>query len=291
MPKSTRVVSPEGTFQKTTLANGVRVLSESLPGVRSIALGVWIDVGSRDEKPDENGLSHFIEHLVFKGTKKRTALQIANAIESRGGSLNAFTSKEHTCFVARALKSDLENSLDVLIDLATRPKFTAGDIKLEKGVVLEEIKESIDTPSDRIHDNFANAFWGKHSLGQTILGPQDNIAGMSRKRIVDYYKKHYRAGSVIVSATGAISHARLVKLVKEKLDLPDGTSALSVTPEHIEKKTIALEPTKGLQTHLCLGFPGLPYSSPDRATVMILHALLGGGMSSILFQNSTSSFW
>lgn len=271
-------------FKTTTLPSGVKVMSELLPGVRSISLGIWVNVGSRDESQSENGLSHFIEHLVFKGTGKRNARQIAASLENIGGSLNAFTSKEHTCFVARVLDSHLEAAIDVLADLVSGPTFTAGNIRLEKGVVCEEIKESDDTPSERIHDNFSLAFWKKHPLGQTILGSQANITGMTRKRICDFYKSHYRADSIVVAAAGSVSHQKLVKLVKEKLTLDSGTNAPYQEPVYADQKTFAIEPTEGLQTHLCLGFPGLAYASSQRAEAMTLHALLGGGMSSILFQ-------
>ena len=210
-------------FKTTTLPSGVKVMSELLPGVRSISLGIWVNVGSRDETADQNGLSHFIEHLVFKGTRQRNARQIAASLENIGGSLNAFTSKEHTCFVARVLDSHLEAAVDVLADLVSQPTFTAGNIRLEKGVVCEEIKEADDTPSDRIHDNFAQAFWKNHPLGQTILGSQKNISAMSRKRIVDFYKHHYRADSIVIAAAGSVSHRKLVKLVKEKLNLGRGS--------------------------------------------------------------------
>lgn len=284
MAGTNKTIGSATQFKTTTLPSGVKVMSELLPGVRSISLGIWVNVGSRNERSAQNGLSHFIEHLVFKGTGRRNARQIAASLENIGGSLNAFTSKEHTCFVARVLDSHLDDAVDVLADLTSRPTFTAANIRLEKGVVCEEIKEAHDTPSDRIHDNFASAFWKDHSLGQTILGEQDTILSMTRKRIVDFYKHHYRAESIVVAAAGSVSHRKLVKLVKDKLNLPDGKNGPYELPVYSDQKTVAIERTNGLQTHLCLGFPGLPFASPSRAAAMTLHALLGGGMSSILFQ-------
>ena len=284
MPSNRNLAAEAVKYKTTTLPSGLKIMSEFLPGVRSISLGIWVNVGSRNERPDENGLSHFIEHLVFKGTNKRSARQIAASLESLGGSLNAFTSKEHTCFVARVLDAHLEQAVDVLADMASAPKFATADIYLEKGVVCEEIKEAHDTPSDKIHDNFAAAFWKNHPLGQTILGSQKNISSLTRKRITDFYHRNYRTSSVVVAAAGSVSHTKLVKLISEKLDLPNGAASSYLAPLYPESRTVEIETTDALQTHLCLGFPGLAYHTDDRAAAMALHALLGGGMSSILFQ-------
>jgi len=284
MVRPSKTGSVTGNFQRSTLRSGVRVLSENLPWVRSVSIGIWVDVGSRNERPEENGLSHFIEHLVFKGTKKRSAKQIASSLESRGGSLNAFTSKENTCFVARVLDRHIPEAVDVLADLVSSPTFSQSLMNREKGVICEEIKEAFDTPSDRIHDNFARAFWRNHALGQPILGGQEIISKMTRKRVVNYFQRHYRSNSMVVAASGAITHRRLLQLVRDKLDVSGGVVAIPESPTYTNQRNVTVEQTDGLQTHLCLGFPGLAYTDKQRASAMALHAHLGGGMSSVLFQ-------
>jgi len=279
------VSKPAGSnYRKTTLKNGLRVVTEQLPLVRSISIGVWVDVGSRHESETENGLSHFVEHLVFKGTRKRTAKQIASTLESLGGSLNAFTTKEHTCYTARVLDEHLVQAIDVLSDLTCHATFSPTNMKRESQVICEEIKESLDTPTDHIHDIFARAFWGEHPLGQPIMGAQDTIMNMTRARLTGFVKKHYRSGSVIVAASGAVSHDRLVRLVRESFNFERGQAGSPVTGERPGSKRAALEAEVSSQTQFCVGFPGIAYGHEGRTPMMALTSHLGSGMSSVLFQ-------
>ena len=202
--------------KKTTLPDGLRVVTERLNSVRSIAIGVWVDVGSRNERPEECGASHLIEHMHFKGTSTRSAHVLADAIEQYGGALNAFTTREQTCYYARILDEHLPQAMDVLSDMLMHSTFTPTNLKREKSVVLEEIKETEDTPSELVHDIFAGEFWGDHPLGRPILGTVDIVSGMRRKTLLDYIKRHYTAPKVVISASGNLRHEELVALVKEK---------------------------------------------------------------------------
>jgi predicted Zn-dependent peptidase len=279
-----RRTSDEGVYHKTVLSNGLRIVTETMPSVRSVTIGIWVDVGSRHERPELNGVTHFIEHMAFKGTKRRTAKQIAAELESRGGSLNAFTSREHTCFAARVLDDHLDIAVDVLADITCNLTMTPLNIRREKMVVCEEIKEVEENPSDHIHDLFARTFWGKHPLGQPILGTKDSVTGLQRNLIVDYLKNHYRAGSVVVAAAGCVSHNKLVRLVKEKFNFPDGKTEQAERAFRPQVQSIKLAANNNSQTHLCLGYPGLEYNSTLKMAVLALNTYLGGGMSSVLFQ-------
>ncbi|MEW6412847.1 MAG: pitrilysin family protein [Candidatus Zixiibacteriota bacterium] len=266
------------------MKNGLRVITERIPSVRSISLGVWADVGSRNESKAENGLSHLIEHMVFKGTKNRTAKEIASSLESIGGSLNAFTSKEQTCFTARILDEHLDIGVDVLADLACHARFTPHNLAREKQVVYEEIKESKDTPSDYIHDIFAEAYWGDHPLGRPILGEVETLAPVRRSAIMGYLHKNYRAGSVVIAAAGSVSHDKLVRLVKEKFDFPNGSAQAYETAKRSTDRTVVAQPDDNQQIHICLGFPSVKYDAREKMAVLALQSYLGGGMSSVLFQ-------
>jgi predicted Zn-dependent peptidase len=281
---STVVRAATGDFKKTTLKNGLRVLTEHLPAVRSVSLGVWIDVGSRNEATLENGVSHLIEHMLFKGTKRRTAKQIAMSLESLGGALNGWTSREHTCYTARILDEHIVEAVDVLADLACNPSMTPHNLSREKLVICEEIKETIDTPSDRIHDVFSRAYWGDHALGNPIMGSQDNIMNMTRARMMSFYQRHYQAGSIVVAASGSVSHDKLVRLAREKFSFPQGMAEIAPRAERTQVKRLEIVPDEGAQTHFCLGVPGIAYGDLGRMAVQVLNTYLGGGMSSVLFQ-------
>lgn len=275
----------DGTrFEKTVLKNGLRVISEHLPAVHSVALGVWIDVGSRNEHPEDNGICHFIEHMLFKGTKRRNAKELASALESLGGALNGFTSREQTCYHARFLDRHFDTAVDVLADMSSHPTLAPTHIAKEKGVVCEEIKETLDSPSDRIHDVFARAFWGKHPLGQPIMGSQENIKAMTRSRIVNFIKGNYRSESIVVAAAGSVDHKKLVETVKRKFKFTPGLGEPPQPAVHPNKRVVTHETDKNNQVHLCLGFPSIGYGSELRMAVLALSSYLGGGMSSVLFQ-------
>jgi predicted Zn-dependent peptidase len=271
-------------YRKTRLRNGLRVVSESLPGVRSISLGVWVNVGSRNESTEEAGLSHFLEHLVFKGTRTRNAAQIAGSLESLGGSLNAFTTREQTCYTARVLDEHLEQALDVLADLTGQATLTATNMDRERAVICEEIRESQDNPMDNIHDLFAETHWGGHPLGRPIMGSEATIQKMPRARMLKFRSEHYRAESIVIAASGAVSHERLVRLIRQKFEVADGASAAAPTAERAAGRQVLFKTEDINQTQFCLGFPGLPYAHPDRMAAMLLTSYLGGGMSSVLFQ-------
>jgi predicted Zn-dependent peptidase len=270
-------------YKKTVLPNGLRIVTETIPSVRSISLGVWIDVGSRNEKPEESGISHYIEHMVFKGTKKRSARQIAESLESIGGILNAFTSREQTCYTARILDEHLPIAMDVLSDITCNATFTKTNLEREKLVILEEIKESLDTPSDHIHDIFAEAYWGDHPLGRPIMGTMETIQAMPRERVMSYVKRNYRAGSVVVAACGSVSHTKLVDLCRKLFTFPEGKADSAQTASAPANRTVHETDTHE-QTHLCIGFPGIAFTSSERTIATALSTYLGGGMSSVLFQ-------
>ena len=276
--------SDTGMYQKTVLKNGLRVVTEKIPSVRSITMGVWIDVGSRNESKDVNGVSHLIEHMLFKGTKNRSSKEIASSLESIGGSLNAFTSKEQTCYIARILDEHLEQAVDVLADITCNATLTPVNLQREKKVVCEEIQESHETPSDLIHDIFAMTYWGDNSLGRSILGESKNIMSMPRSKVMKYIKQNYRAESIVIAASGSVSHNKLVKLVKEKFLFEDGKAEQYDKAERVENHSVNLVSNKNSQIHLCIGFPGVNYASKDKITALAMHVCLGGGMSSTLFQ-------
>lgn len=273
-----------GQFEKTELPGGIRVLSELMPGIRSVSVGIWIDAGSRNETEADNGICHFIEHLLFKGTKRRSAKELASALESLGGSLNGFTSREQTCFHCRVMDEHLPTALDVLADLSCNSLLAPAHVGREKQVICEEIKEAEDNPSDRIHDLFSEVFWGNHPLGRPIMGTQDTIKGMTRSRVLDFKQRHYRTGSVVVAAAGGVSHKELVSLAKRYLHFGRGTAEAPLTAVPPPGRRFRVEQIKNQQTHLCLGFTGPAYNSPDRMTALALSTHLGGGMSSVLFQ-------
>lgn len=273
-----------GVYEKTVLADGIRIVTERNPSARSVSIGVWVDVGSRNEIDQESGLSHFIEHMVFKGTPRRSARQIADSLESLGGSLNAFTSREHTCFTARVLDEYTEDALDVLADITCNARMTRANMTREGLVICEEIKESLDSPGDHVHDLFAETYWGQHPLGQPIMGTADHITGMTRARMIAFMKRHYRAESVVIAASGSISHRKLVRFVRDNFSFESGASEVPLRAKRTRESHITIARTKGNQVHLCLGFPAFSYLDRKRMAAMVLNTYLGGGMSSLLFQ-------
>lgn len=278
-----RVESPSGVFEKTTLPNGIRVISERFPAVRSVSLGVWLDVGSRSEPDKLAGVCHFIEHMIFKGTKRRSARELASALESVGGSLNGFTTREQTCYTARVTDEYLAEAIDVLADMTGHATMKQSDMTKEKQVISEEIKESIDNPSDFIHDLFQMTYWGDHPLGRPIMGTQKTIGALKRSEMLKFVAEHYRTGNVVVAAAGAVSHRELVKLVEKKFKFAGGNAPQPdklITPA---KTRSIIQTNDSRQTHFCMGYPGICYDTADRMTALVLSTYLGGGMSSVLF--------
>lgn len=268
--------------ERLTLPNGVRILTEQIPTVRSAALGIWVGTGSRHEKASEGGSAHFIEHMVFKGTGQRSASDIAEQTDAIGGQINAYTTKEMTCFYARTLDIHLEQALDILFDMVFSSRFDENDVNLERGVILEEIGMYEDTPDDLCSERLFGAVYKGSPLGRPILGRPATLQKLSGAGLRDYQKAHYRAGDIVVSLAGSFS-SHMVDVLKARFsDLPSGCApacrpvryAPAIT---VKKKTIE-------QNHLTLAVPGLPYGSSERFALQLLSSILGGGMSSRLFQ-------
>lgn len=270
--------------KKAVLPNGMRVITERVPGVRSVAVGVWVGVGSRDEAPEQNGIAHFVEHMLFKGTRRRTARDIAEAIDATGGQLNAFTTKETTCYYARVLDEHLPLALDILADMLLEPAFRPEDLVREREVILEEIRLVGDTPEDLVHDLFEKALFGAHPLGRPVLGTQRTVAGCTRADLVRFVQAHYTPADLVIAAAGSVHHDALVDLVQQLFDGPAGPGA-GRGPVPFAYRPAYLMVDKDIeQVHLCVGVPALPRSHPQRFALHLLDTLLGGGMSSRLFQ-------
>jgi predicted Zn-dependent peptidase len=279
-------VIPERDIETTVLPNGLRVITERMPHVRSVSVGFWIDSGSRCETPEQNGLSHFIEHMLFKGTKTRSAVDIARSVDSIGGNLDAFTSKELVCFNTKVLDEHLPLAFDVLADLLLNPLFREEDIEKEKGVILEEIKMDADNPDYLVHEIFTSNFWKDHPLGKPILGTRESVKRFDHEMIFQFYSDVYSPQNLLITAAGNLHHSRLVDLVKERFSefRRDGAAMPQSKPSTHAR--IALRNKKELeQVHLCLGVPSYPVSHEDRFSCYVMNTLLGGGMSSRLFQN------
>ncbi|KPL00632.1 MAG: hypothetical protein AMJ90_07965 [candidate division Zixibacteria bacterium SM23_73_2] len=276
----------DGQYNRTILKNGIRIVSEKIPWVSSVCLGVWVDIGSRNETPKESGVSHLIEHMLFKGTKKRTAKQIAITLESIGGSLNAFTGRENTCYYAKVMDRDLGVAVDLLSDIIKNPLFAPIDFKKEKRVIMEEINELEDSPSELIFDLFMESLYKKQALGKPILGTTDNIKRIKREEVLSYYRKNYISPKIVVSASGNVSHKSLVRRVKEKFnfnqDIFDSYPKGKEKPVSFSQMTLTRRDIA--QTHICIGFPALDFNHSRKYPALVLSNILGGGMSSRLFQ-------
>jgi predicted Zn-dependent peptidase len=278
---------------RSTLPGGPRVVTETVPGARSVSIGVWVGVGSRDESPDEAGAAHYLEHLLFKGTARRSAAAIAEEIDAVGGELNAFTGKEHTCFYAHVLGDDLPLAVDLLADVVTAATLRAEDVELERAVVLEEIAMRADDPEDLLGEVFDTALFGDHPLGRPVIGSEESVEAMTRDRLHGFWRRHYAGPSLVVAAAGDLTHERVVELVgsafpavaqvssaagvstagrRPVVPLPDGQQRLAVLDEDTE------------QVHLMLGVRALDRYDPRCSALEVLNTVLGGGMSSRLFQ-------
>lgn len=274
-------------YQQTTLDSGVRVVTETMASVRSAALGFWIGVGSRDETPEQAGCSHFLEHTLFKGTSRRTALQIAEELDEVGGEMNAFTSRELTCFYARTLDRDLPLAFDVLGDMLCDATNAPADIESERQVVLEEINIHLDSPDDLVHSDFSEMLLDRHPLSLETLGTIESITGMPRDRIHDYYLDNYRPANLTVAAAGNVDHDAVVAMVDERIgDLgrPGGTPPARTAPTSWGTGRVHVRTRPTEQVHVVLGGPGISHSDERRHALRILNTFLGGGMSSRLFQ-------
>jgi predicted Zn-dependent peptidase len=280
-----------GVVRRTVLPGGLRVVTETMPTVRSVAVGMWVGIGSRDEDPEHMGASHFLEHLLFKGTPTRDALEISAAIEGIGGEINAFTAKEYTCYYARVLDEDLRVAIDVLADVVTSSLITADDVEAERGVILEEIAMHDDDPSDVVHEQFSAEMYGDTPIGRPILGTVESINAIGRDRIDEYYRSRYLPSRTVVSVAGNVTHEQVVELVAAAYERAGalGGDAEPVPPrvsgEAVPARSgvrVLHRPTE--QANLVLGTIGLTRTDERRFALGVLNAALGGGMSSRLFQ-------
>lgn len=277
--------------QRTVLPGGLRVVTETMPTVRSVAVGMWVGIGSRDEAPEHMGATHFLEHLLFKGTPTRDAMEISASIEGIGGEINAFTAKEYTCYYARVLDEDLPLAVDVLADVVTSSLITADDVESERGVILEEIAMHDDDPSDVVHEQFSAALYGDSPIGRPILGTVESINMLGQERIAEYYRSYYQPRRTVVSVAGNVRHEQVVELVARAYER---AGALGGPRECVPPRTggpgaesrsevrVVDRPTE--QANLVLGTTGMSRTDDRRFALGVLNAALGGGMSSRLFQ-------
>ncbi|MEU8544589.1 pitrilysin family protein [Streptomyces sp. NPDC048717] len=280
-----------GTVRRTTLPGGLRIVTETLPSVRSATFGIWAHVGSRDETPTLNGATHYLEHLLFKGTAKRSALDISSAIDAVGGEMNAFTAKEYTCYYARVLDTDLPLAIDVVCDMLTGSLILDSDVDAERGVILEEIAMTEDDPGDVVHDLFAQTMFGDTPLGRPVLGTVDTINALSREQIARFYKKHYDPTHLVVAAAGNVDHATVVRQVRRAFERAGALTRTAgpIAPREGRRTIrtagrVELLGRKTEQAHVVLGMPGLARTDDRRWALGVLNTALGGGMSSRLFQ-------
>jgi predicted Zn-dependent peptidase len=273
------------TFCRTTLSSGLTVLSERMPERRSISLGTFVRSGARDEPAEDLGISHFLEHMMFKGTEGRDARAIARSLESLGGHLDAFTGREHVCYYARVLGEHLPHAIDVMADIVCRSRLAPDDVEREKSVVREEIFTYDDNPEEKVLDMLAAHLWGDHGLGRPILGTADTVAALTPDRLRATFAHRYRADQLVVAATGGLEHDRLVDLVQKHFSPPAGTEApLSTAPGGFAP-VVFHSPLDVQQLYVTLAARTVPDLHPDRYRLVVLNAILGGGMSSRLFQS------
>lgn len=280
-----------GLVRHTVLPSGLRIVTEAMPTVRSVTVGIWVGVGSRDEAPSLAGASHYLEHLLFKGTRRRDALAISSAIDAVGGEMNAFTSKEYTCFYARVLDSDLPLAVDVVCDLVTSSVIKAADVESERGVILEEIAMHEDDPTDMVHDQFAQVLFGTGPLGRPVLGSVESIETIGRTAINGYYRRRYRPEDMVVAVAGNIDHTAVVRLVRSAFGAAglDATESAPAPPRLGDRRSPNVGGVRVVrrtteQANVVLGTPGMSRRDDRRFALGVLNAALGGGMSSRLFQ-------
>ena len=270
-------------YDKTVLDNGVTVMTERMEGVRSVALGIWFAVGSRDESAEEAGMSHFMEHMMFKGTPTRSAKDISEAFDRLGAELNAFTAKEYTCFYARFVDQHLDSAFGLLADMVVNASLEQSACVSEREVVLEEIARTDDAPDDLIHDIFGKTLWPDHPLGLPILGNRETVGGFDHDQAVRFRSRHYVSGNCIVAAAGNVDHERLVELAQQLLSLPEGIRSKRPEAHAVSHSNLRVVHKDTEQAHICYGLATMNAHHPDRFTLMFLDNVLGGGMASRLF--------
>jgi predicted Zn-dependent peptidase len=300
LPGTTETLFPgsegSGEIRRTVLPGGIRVITEAMPSVRSATLGVWVGVGSRDEEPETAGASHYLEHLLFKGTTRRSALEISTSVEAVGGEINAFTTKEYTCFYARVLDADLPLAADVITDVVAAALIRPEDVEAERGVILEEIAMTEDDPGDVVHDEFALALFGDSPLGRPIAGTSDAVRRLTAEQIAGHYRRYYTGPNLVFAAAGNLEHEQVVELVQAGFARSAADSHLvfdSTLSPGVPRRLAAFVPSgagtrlvnrKTEQAHVVLGMPGVHRADDRRWALGVLAAVLGGGMSSRLFQ-------
>jgi predicted Zn-dependent peptidase len=271
---------------KETLPNGLTLLTEAMPHVRSVAIGVWVKRGSRHEKAEQTGLSHFIEHMVFKGTKQRSAEKIASEVDSIGGHMDAFTAKEYAAFHLKVLDEHLPLATDILGDIVLNPLFDAAEMAKEKKVIFEEMRMVEDTPDDLVMELFTQAFWPDHPLGRPILGTRKSVSGFERQELAAFFRTVYQPANIVIAAAGHLEHEKVSKLVASSFGaLEAGRAAPRPRPPQARAGIVTRSKKELEQVHLCLGTPAYPQAHQDRFGSYILNTVLGGSMSSRLFQN------
>jgi len=273
-------------IETTVFSNGLRIISEPMTHVRSVSVGAWIRSGSRLEEPAENGISHFIEHMLFKGTLRRSAEEIARSVDSIGGNLDAFTSKELVSFNAKVLDEHLPRAFDILSDLMLNPAFREEDIEKEKGVILEELKMEMDNPEYLVHEIFCSNFWKGHPLGKPILGTRETLGSFTREMVDNYFRRIYVPSNIIITAAGNLKHEGLIELARQYFESLAWSGPMPPSPPPATHARLVMRDKKSLeQIHVCLGVPIYPLAHEKRFVCYVLNVMLGGGMSSRLFQN------
>lgn len=273
-------------MRQTTLPSGIQIISEHIPHVRTVSLGIWVKAGTFSEHQTEEGLSHFLEHMFFKGTQSRSARQIVEAFDNVGGELNAYTTKEYTCFYSKVIDEHMPLAVEVILDMLCRPLLSSEDIEKEKQVVLEEIAMYEDSPDEIIHDYLAQTIWPSHPLGRPVIGNRDSIVGIRQSAVEEYYTRQYRADNIIISAAGNLSHEALVDLINLYSGFVKPAAPLSPLqfPDIAYERRFIKREKATEQSHMCLGFPGLPWGHDQIYTMNVMNNVFGGGMSSRLFQ-------
>lgn len=269
---------------RSLLSNGIRVITQHIPHAYSVSIGFWVVGGSRYERAEYNGVSHFIEHLLFKGTERRTAFEIARETDSIGGFMNAFTGREFVCYYGKVLVDFLPKAVDLLADMFLNSRFPEDEIENERKVILQEIRMLEDAPDDQLHDLFHRNFWQGHPLGMPIIGSVESVQGMSRSFLVDYKRDNYRAGDIIISAAGKVDHQELVDMLAPLFDVVPAGSARPACASPVYTKRCSKSERELEQLLFCLGTKGLAQNHPGRHDALVLNTLLGGSMSSRLFQ-------
>jgi len=271
-------------LNKTTLDNGIRIITHRMPHVRSVSMGVWVNVGARDEMSDESGLCHFIEHMIFKGTRKRSAFQIAKEFDAIGGQTNAFTAMETTCYHARVIDAHLDTMVDILSDIFLNSVFAPEEVERERPVIIQEIGMVEDNPEEFIHILTGRTYWGEHALGRSILGPRENVSRFDAEKIKEFFRHLYQPDRIVIAVSGNIEHDPFVDLVGTAFEsIPPGNGL----PERHAPHSISGVTVFGRdieQVHVCLAAPGLSITDPRRYAYSLINTILGGNMSSRLFQ-------